>query len=571
MMLFGAQRGSVFIIFDKLGSTFGVPAVILLVAAVFGNMEELLQNAVVLVIAFYMPIRKFVGYLFTYYSIDAENFYVQSGLFNKEKLEIPLDRITTVDFTQNIVFQLAGIYSIKVDNASNYGGNGSGVIVFALKEKDAVRVKNLLLAKKREEGKKGLAAGEGSAGQGGTAGQEGNGSAGQGGAAGQEGNVQPGKQVWSFAGAEGGQAGERTVWKTTGAEDGQPRYMEIDGAADFHDGEALGKSVKVPVRNILLMGALQSKGNAVAELISILAVFGSVINIAAGREMAVEEGLLEGILAIPGIGIAAIIVASFFLISSVVGALFAFIKYYGFAITDGEKSIHLEYGFFTKKKHSLLKEKISGIEFVQSLSMRAIGIGYLNVMAVGYGSDVGSSERAIMYPLIKEETIEAFVTGYLPRLEFSQNAAYKPLKSSIRYFFLSMRLIFALLLVACFAAGDAVFGFMAKCPFDLSWLWWILLMLLALAVISVIVEYRNTQISVGKDSISFTTGGFARVKTIIRSEMLESVSDRATVFKRKRGVINIKMGILAPLGDSVKVVRNMTFPAFDRVNEILIS
>lgn len=553
MMLFGAQRGSIFIVFDKLGSTFGVPAVILLVAAVFGNIEELLQNAVVLVIAFYMPIKKFADYFFTYYSIDAENFYVKSGILNKKTLEIPLDRITTVDFTQNIVFQLAGVYSIKVDNASNYGGNGSGVVIFALKEQDAVRVKNLLLAKKHEAGKDGLVARDG-----------------QGDAAGQEGNVQSGKQVWSFAGAEDGQCGKRSAWKSAGTEDGQPRYVEIEGAADFHDGEALGKSVKVPVKNILLMGALQSKGNAVAELISILAVFGSVINIAVGREMAVEEGLLEGILAIPGIGIAAIIVAAFFLISSVVGALFAFIKYYGFAITDGEKSIHLEYGLFTKKKHSLLKEKISGIEFVQSLPMRAAGIGYLNVMAVGYGSEVGDSEKAIMYPLIKEAAIEDFITGYLPRLEFSQNAAYKPLKSSIRYFFLSVRLIFALLLAVCFAAGDAAFGFIAKCPFDISWLWWILLMLLVLSVVSVIVEYRNTQISVGKDSISFTTGGFARVKTIIRSEMLESVSDSATVFKRKRGVINIKMGILAPLGDSVKVVRNMTFPAFDRVNEVLM-
>lgn len=551
-MLFGAQRGSIFIVFDKLGSTFGVPAVILLVAVVFGNIEELLQNAVVLVIAFFMPVRKFAEYLFTRYSIDAENFYVQSGLFNKKKLEIPLDRITTVDFTQNVIFQLAGVYCIRVDNASNYGGNGSGVVTFALKDQDAVHVKNLLLAKKRAAGQDGS---EGRAEQGGVAGADrvsAQRTAAE--ATTPDGKAPFGTQVWSFTGADAGTAGR----------------MEIAGVFGFHDGEALGRSVKVPVKNILLMGALQSKGNALAELISILAVFGSVVNIAIGRELAVEEVIFDGVLAISGIGIAAIIVAAFLLISSVVGALFAFIKYYGFVITDGEKSIHLEYGLFTKKKHSLLKEKISGVEFVQSLPMRAIGIGYLNVMAVGYGSEVGNSEKAIMYPLIKAEMTEGFVMGYLPHMGFPQNAVYKPLRSGLRYFFLSLRLIFALLLVVCFAAGDAAFGFVAKCPVDISWLWWILLLLLALAIVSVIVEYRNTQISVGTDTISFTTGGFARVRTVIMTAMLESVSDRATVMKRRRGVINIKLGILAPLGDSVKVVRNMTFEAFERVKAVLM-
>lgn len=52
-------------------------------------------------------------------------------------------------------------------------------------------------------------------------------------------------------------------------------------------------------------------------------------------------------------------------------------------------------------------------------------------------------------------------------------------------------------------------------------------------------------------------GGFPVLLVWLLLLMLEAVSDRGSVFKRKRGVVTIKLGILVPVFDSLKKVKNM--------------
>ena len=98
-MLFGPQKGSPFTIFDNFAGTFGVPITVVILAAVFQNMSALLENGIVLMIVVISPLYRLLTYFFTHYSVDQDTFHVKSGIFNKKELEIPLDRITTVDFS----------------------------------------------------------------------------------------------------------------------------------------------------------------------------------------------------------------------------------------------------------------------------------------------------------------------------------------------------------------------------------------------------------------------------------------------------------------------------------------
>ncbi|MDO4546373.1 MAG: PH domain-containing protein [Bacillota bacterium] len=519
-MLFGPQRGSAFTIFDKFASTFGLPIAVVLLALIFRNIDALLQNGIVLAVVLITPVVRFLSYLFTYYSIDEEKFHVKSGLLNKKNLEIPLDRITTVDFTQNLIFQWAGVYSITVDNASNYGGNGQGKVQLALKKADAVRVKALLLSKKEEASQ-----------------------------------TRP-VERWVSADPLGNVAGESGMMADV--------RLETYSESPIDDS---GETTVVPARNILIMGALQSKGNAVAQVISILAVLGSMGNIILDRELGVEDRLVDAILGIPGIGIAAGILILFILLSTVLGAAFAFIKYYGFRIRNGEESIFIEYGLFTKKSYSLLKEKISGVEFVQSLPMRFFKVGYLNVLAVGYG-DMESQEKAMMYPLIGAQAADEFVIGYIPEMKEAKEYE-RPLGGSLRYFFFCPRFFMMLVLVAAAVVAELLFDVTSLCPFDLSWAWILLALFGVLTVLSVVAEYGNTAVSAGKETVHFVSGGFTKFRTIIKTEKIESVSDRANALKRRRGIVSIKMGILAPAFDSVKQVRNMHLQAFENIKNVI--
>lgn len=513
-MLFGPQRGSAFTIFDRFAGNFGAPLVILMAALVLGDRTAILENGIVLIVVLIVPVSRLLGYFFTYYSIDKEKFHIASGIFNKKELEIPLDRITTVDFTQNLIFRLADVYRIRVDNASNYGGGGSGTVQLALKKADAVRFKELLLSTGSDR-------------------------------------MESGGDVLS------------PEADAIAVETGEDTEASLRASSSYET-----KATVIPVRKILIMGALQSKGNALAQVISLMTLLGGMVNMASGRENVLEEKLVDFVLAVPGIGIAAMLFAAFIVISVFFGAVFALIRYYGFRITEERDSIRLEYGLFTRKSYSLLKEKISGLEFVQSLPMCFLGIGYLNVLAVGYGDDE-SEEKSLMYPLASLQEAAALTEHYFSEFAGVGCSIEKPLRRSLRYFFICPRMFFVLALMIAAVVCDITTGFAKISPVSLDWIWYILALLVILAVLSVLKEYRNTSASAGADSVELVTGGFTRIKTTVKTSMIESVSDSGSLFKRRKGISTIKIGILAPMGDSVKSVRNMPMEAFESIRNVI--
>ncbi len=508
-MLFGPQRGSFFTIFDKFAGTFGVPIVVLIAALIFGNREAVFENGIILLIVIAGPASKLLNYFFTYYSIDEEKFHISSGIFNKKETEIPIDRITTVDFTQNIIFRMADVYHIRIDNASNYGGNGKGTVQLALKREDALRLKGLLIS----------------------------------GSVTAAGAYQP-------------------------ADDAPYLPSQKVGDKSIRSTEISVKEISVPAGKIMIMGALQSKGNALAQIFSALALLGGMVNIIEGKEDAVESRIVEMILSVPGLGIAAGLLAAFIIISTVLGAVFAVIKYYGFKIIEEEKSIILEYGLFTRKSYSLLKEKISGIEYVQSLPMTFLRVGYLNVMAVGYG-DEPTEEKALMYPLIGEKEAEKLICGCIPQLAAGNSDFFRAYPAALRYFFICPRVFFTLLLVAAAAVWELIMRIETDMPEFPQWGWYCLIFIIICTICSVCKEYRNTGTSADGERISFVTGGFTKTTARIKTSMTESVTDTASVWKRKKKISTIKLGILAPLGDSVKIVRNMPVEAFENIKNMI--
>lgn len=98
-MKFGPKRGHALYIFDHFFKDFGLMVITIIVALLSGDMVAVFQNAPVLVIVLFGPIARVVSYLCTYYSIDNEKLFIESGWLTKKKLEIPVATIITVDFS----------------------------------------------------------------------------------------------------------------------------------------------------------------------------------------------------------------------------------------------------------------------------------------------------------------------------------------------------------------------------------------------------------------------------------------------------------------------------------------
>lgn len=146
-MKFGPSKGNALIIFENFVRNFGLLA-LAIAAAIWKGPEILFSNGQILVIVLISPISTLIKYLFTKYSIDDEKMVIDSGFFVKKTMEIPLKGITTVDLSQNLLFQLFQVYKIKVDNSSQTNDTANKAeLVLALKKETAFYVKSLLEAK----------------------------------------------------------------------------------------------------------------------------------------------------------------------------------------------------------------------------------------------------------------------------------------------------------------------------------------------------------------------------------------------------------------------------------------
>lgn len=146
-MKFNKKRSHILIIFEQF---IEIPLLIAGLIIIFLVLGEINANILTLFILIMLsPISRFVKYFTTYYYINDKFLVIDSGIFNKKHQEIPLKSITTVDFSQNLLFQLFKVYKINVENSSETMGKTN--ILLALKKEEAIEFKRILLKKKKEK------------------------------------------------------------------------------------------------------------------------------------------------------------------------------------------------------------------------------------------------------------------------------------------------------------------------------------------------------------------------------------------------------------------------------------
>jgi putative membrane protein len=104
---------------------------------------------IVLGIAFISLIYALVAYTRFYFFIENNELCVRSGVFRKTVLNVPFDRIQSVDFKRNVVHQLLNVVSVQVDTA---GSKGSEIELDAIDFQRAEELRDVVLAYKKTKG-----------------------------------------------------------------------------------------------------------------------------------------------------------------------------------------------------------------------------------------------------------------------------------------------------------------------------------------------------------------------------------------------------------------------------------
>ncbi len=486
-MTFGPKRGHVLFIFENFFKDFGLLLAALVIGLLQRDMSIIYENAYVMVIVLMGPVGRTVQYLCTRYSIDEERLLVESGWLRKQKLEIPLSTITTVDFSQNILHQIFGAYRLNVDNASNMSADEKSVrMIFG--HEDAFAVRELLL-----RGREGM--------------------------------------------------------------DG------FNLADETAEAEHTGKTVYMKNSDLLLMGALQSKGVFLAELFGVVSTIIALFNLSdtllggEAERLLIQWGVLKTFMAF---------LAVIFLLAIACGMIGNLVRYYGFRVSDNGKAVKIEYGLLTKKRYTIQKNRISGFSYQQSFFMRLFHMGTLQLFAIGYGGGGGeeTSEEPVLFPLIREESVRPVIAEVLPEMEESRDY-YRASKGSLRYFFYGFGFVLALIMM-----GASVWLSLTAAYCRSVWI--IGLLILAYSVWGRTLEYRHAAMYAGERNFSMIRGGFKTETVFVKTSHMENVAAKASIWKEKKGIVTITAGYIAPLASAHMVVKNMPAAAFEEAESRLV-
>ena len=89
-----------------------------------------------------------VSYTKFYFFIQNNELCVRSGVFRKTVLNVPFERIQSVDFKRNIVHQLLNVVSVQVDTA---GSKGSELEIDAIEQERAEQLREIVIEYKRKK------------------------------------------------------------------------------------------------------------------------------------------------------------------------------------------------------------------------------------------------------------------------------------------------------------------------------------------------------------------------------------------------------------------------------------
>ncbi len=446
-MNFKHRRGSFHIIFEKV-----IELPILIIGAlvsIFLIKNFDFQVVLPLIVVLINPITRLINYLSTFYTLDEGQLIIESGVLTKKRIVIPFSTITTVDLSQNILFQILKVYKIKVDNSSQTNDTANqSKIVLTLKIDEAIRFKNVIT--------NGLVAQD--------------------------------------------QVGE--------------------------DAEA----IKAAPLDFIKLGLFQSK---MVYFFSVCAVIGPFVGIIAPKFQDVFKNVL-----IAGL------IAGAIIFGYMLAVVFSLIKsvgtYYNFKVWSSGDSVKISYGLLNKKSFSLKKEKINGVILKQNLLMRITGLYTAEVIVIGYGdTKQGEAEQAIIFPIASYARLKSIINRLLPEYSFDYTLS-KPNKTALKYFFVSFDFISALVLA--FIAVPAALILQRYVVIVVA----VAGVILCLSVVSCLLKFANAGISVEVKNVVLSMGGFRKRIAVIRTDSIESVTARGSIFKRRKGFVSISLGYLAP-------------------------
>jgi len=416
------------------------------------------------------------------YELAGDTLTITSGVFRRQRREIPLRRVQNVDVTQGVFARLVGLAVLRVETA---GGGATEAELGLVTREESERLRAELRAWRREG---------------------------------------DGADADESAGADG--AFEDTPAAATGDEAVGPTPGGVGVPAGEPDEETL---FELTVPGLLVMAAVRFRpGSLPLTLLSLPVLEGYVTaylrrllapSVEAGRLVVDPATVLVGVAGLAGA------VALAWLISVAITVT----RYYGFRLTRGDEELRYERGLLGRYSGAIPTDKVQAVSVGENVLMRRFGYAALTVETAGYApgsGDGGSVPSAV--PLADRADVLELVAD----LEGVDDLAVErpPARARRRY---AGRYAIAAGLVA--AAAYAVGALVVPLgP------WWAL-PLVGVAVAPVAGHLRGVHRGdrAGADHLLTRSGWLRRRTQIVPYGRLQTVFRTRTVFQRRWSLASV--------------------------------
>jgi len=102
---------------------------------------------IVIGISVWSMIWAVISYFKYYFYIKEDDLIIEKGVLSKTKLNIPFERIQSVNFQQGIIHQVFGVIKVEIDTA---GSSGSEFALDALSKHQAEELRSIILNRKKQ-------------------------------------------------------------------------------------------------------------------------------------------------------------------------------------------------------------------------------------------------------------------------------------------------------------------------------------------------------------------------------------------------------------------------------------
>ncbi|MCD3194653.1 PH domain-containing protein [Clostridium botulinum C] len=125
------------------------------------------------------------------------------------------------------------------------------------------------------------------------------------------------------------------------------------------------------------------------------------------------------------------------IILSIIGSI---IKFHGFTVYKKYNYIIIEYGLISKKSYSLPIKSINAIKLKQNFIRQKFNLYRIEVSTVGYGDESG--EEAIIYPIANKKLTKKIISTILPEFNYNVEINNPPKEALIKFMFIPILITF---------------------------------------------------------------------------------------------------------------------------------